>query len=349
MRVAVITVSTTAALFTITAFETAPVPFSGSPVQAKSGPPRGPVRVAPSRPSAKPMVRQNVQTRVLKKPTVNVQKQFTAKPITKGITKQTVPLVKGIVPPNVGKGVTPAVVGKGIGPLTPGKGPLTVGKGIGPVNLKTLPTFKPVNNTAFLKGRVGVPVNVRPKLSLIKGPQLVMRPRFAPFLQRHWRHAFVWVAIAGIGFITIPELYYDRFYGYVSIDDPDYDAALLLLSTAALEEEEVVRAPMPVGTTYRYTARAAPPPRQVVAAPGPDANKACGFEPFVERKWNRSYVWVQIPEVGNVTVPETDYDRFYSFVSAEPPNYPTACSVLVEAAAADTVEVAVQMAPGASN
>jgi hypothetical protein len=48
-------------------------------------------------------------------------------------------------------------------------------------------------------------------------------------------------------------------------------------------------------------------------------------------------VWVQVPQTGNVTVPEDSYDSFYRYASAEPPNYPAACKVLVEAAAADTV------------
>ena len=46
---------------------------------------------------------------------------------------------------------------------------------------------------------------------------------------------------------------------------------------------------------------------------------------------------MQVPQTGNVTVPEDSYDRFYGYASAEPPNYPAACKVLVEAAAADTV------------
>jgi hypothetical protein len=45
---------------------------------------------------------------------------------------------------------------------------------------------------------------------------------------------------------------------------------------------------------------------------------------------------VQIPGVGNVTVPEGYYDRFYANVAQEPPNYSSACKLLVEALAADT-------------
>ena len=44
-----------------------------------------------------------------------------------------------------------------------------------------------------------------------------------------------------------------------------------------------------------------------------------------------------MPETGNVTVPEDVYDRFYGKIGGQPPNYPAACRVLVDAAAADTV------------
>ena len=57
----------------------------------------------------------------------------------------------------------------------------------------------------------------------------------------------------------------------------------------------------------------------------------------MERKWNHPFVWVQIPQTGNVTVPEDYYDRFYTLVGQEPPNYHSACKLLAEALAADTV------------
>ena len=38
-----------------------------------------------------------------------------------------------------------------------------------------------------------------------------------------------------------------------------------------------------------------------------------------------------------VTVPEDYYDRFHGYASSEPPNYPAACNVLVEAAGGETV------------
>src|SRR5262249_46052008 len=89
-----------------------------------------------------------------------------------------------------------------------------------------------------------------------------------------------------------------------------------------------VRTPMPSTASYRYTAK---------VEPTVEARQTCSFEPFVERQWNRSFVWVQIPQTGNVTVPEDYYEQFTSKLGTEPPNYPGACKVLVEAAAADTV------------
>jgi hypothetical protein len=70
------------------------------------------------------------------------------------------------------------------------------------------------------------------------------------------------------------------------------------------------------------------------------SREACGLDPFIERKWNRPFVWVLIPQTGNVTVPEDLYDRFYTLVSSEPPNYRGACTLLTTAAAADTIAVA---------
>ena len=80
--------------------------------------------------------------------------------------------------------------------------------------------------------------------------------------------------------------------------------------------------------TYRYTS---------TVAPTTEATQTCSMAPFVERKWNREFVWVQIPQTGNVTVPEDYYDRFTGKMGTEPPNYSEACKVLVEAAAADLV------------
>ncbi len=183
---------------------------------------------------------------------------------------------------------------------------------------------------AILAGRVAVPGNLRPKITLTRPPHVSLRPRLVPFVQRHWRHPYFWAAVAGLGYLTIPELYYDRFHTCVGVDDPDYGCAVDLLSAAALEEEQAtarVHHPMPAGAAYRYAAKVAPD----------RGAGSCSFAPFVERQWNRSFVWVQIPEAGNITVPEDYYDRFIDHAGKESPDYPAACKVLVEAAAADTV------------
>jgi hypothetical protein len=224
---------------------------------------------------------------------------------------------------------TAPLLKKGVSPvLLSGGSHLKLGKA-------TLPVFKPVATTVGLKGRVGVPMqNFKPKLTLMKAPKAQFSQKLSPFVQRHWKKAFFWVAVAGIGYLTIPELYYDRFVTYAEADD--YDGCIRLLSYAAVEEEDEivrVRKPMPQNASYRFTAKTAPEPANL----SPAAASACKFDPFVERNWGRSYVWVQIPKVGNVTVPEDYYDRFVGFVSAEPSDFASACNVLSEAAAMDTV------------
>jgi len=237
------------------------------------------------------------------------------------------------------KGPKPSLVQKGA--LNPGKTTL-LKKGTtsgfvsqaslkpAKLNLAQLPVRKAVAGKAHVVGRLAVPKsNFKPKLILAHAPKPGVN--FKPFIQRHWKKAFFWVAVAGVGYVTVPELYYDRFYRCTSVDDPDYDHCVSILSYAALEEEEIigrVRTPMPSTASYRYT---------VATAPTQAAKETCSFEPFVERQWNRAYVWVQVPETGNVTVPEDVYDRFYGKIGGEPPNYPAACKVLVEAAAGDTV------------
>ena len=206
---------------------------------------------------------------------------------------------------------------------------------LGKERLRGLPLHKAATGNQFVKGRVAVPRNIRPKLTLTHAPGLKFRPRFAPFVQRHWKKAFFWVAVAGIGYLTVPELYYDRFYSCVSVDDPDYDECSYILSYAALEEEEVVRVSMPAGAKYRYTAKAE-------VKPASDC-PSCRWDSFVERKWNQSYSWVKLPQVGNITVPEAYYDRFYTYAGANPPNYPQACKVLEDAAAAPDEKEAVRV------
>src|SRR5262249_38560409 len=50
-----------------------------------------------------------------------------------------------------------------------------------------LPVSKAVAGTPSIKGRVALPNNVRPKLTLVRAPVVGLRPRFAPFVQRYWR------------------------------------------------------------------------------------------------------------------------------------------------------------------
>jgi hypothetical protein len=207
---------------------------------------------------------------------------------------------------------------------------LQPGQAAGKNALRNLPVSKAVAGTALTRGRVAVPKNLRPRLTLARAPAIAFRPRLLPFVQRQWRRAFFWAAVAGVGYLTIPELYYDRFYSCMNVDDPDYECAVDLLSAAALNEDKEtarIRYPMPPNATYKYTANAAPKPEP----------NACTFDPFVERKWTYAFVWVQIPEVGNVTVPEDYYDRFFADISKDPPNYAGACKVLAEALAGDTV------------
>lgn len=211
---------------------------------------------------------------------------------------------------------------------------------------KTLPFLKPTTVTGPLKPRVAMPVNLAPKLTLVKPPKAALAPKFAPFVQRHWKKAFFWVAVAGIGYLTIPEYYYDRWAAYV--DEDDYESAAHLLALAALDDDDqVVRIQKPATVAYRYQASVAP---SKVAAQGDttepgvtssaDAQSGCTLQPFVDRQWSQPYSWVLVPEVGNITVPDESYDRFISHVASEPPNYRTACTVLAEAAAADTVSPA---------
>jgi hypothetical protein len=202
--------------------------------------------------------------------------------------------------------------------------------GSGKLAFAKLPLFKASPSKANLVGRLSVPTGLKPKLTLAHVPNANFKLRLAPFVQRQWQKAFFWVAIAGVGYLTVPELYYDRFYRCARVDDPDYEECVSVLSYAALEEEEIyrVRTPMPSTASYRYTAR---------VEPTAEARQTCSFQPFVERQWNRSFVWVQIPQTGNVTVPEDYYEQFTNKLGTEPPNYPGACKLLVEAAAADTV------------
>jgi len=236
---------------------------------------------------------------------------------------------KGPSTPLVKKGASTTFVKKGTSPNFVKKSTI----GTGTLNLRRLPVQKAAVGSAFLKGRMVVPKNMKPKLTLTHAPGKKFHHNFSPFVQRHWKKAFFWVAVAGIGYVTIPQLYYDRFYTCVNVDDPIWDDCSYILSSAALEEEEVVRVSMPASAKYRYTAK---------AAPQSDC-PSCQWNRFVERKWNQSFAWVKLPEVGNVTVPEAYYDRFYTYAGANPPNYPQACQVLQDAAAVTDEKGAVRI------
>jgi hypothetical protein len=224
-------------------------------------------------------------------------------------------------------------VGKGPG-VVPLKGALPVklgSRGLPPKGLNF--AGRPLVRSAlpgarFRQGRLALPNHLKPKISLLKPPPPIYQVKFSPFIQRHWKHAFFWAFIAGIGYVTVPEIYYDRWIVLTSGPEPDYDGCVDLLNSYAVTDAEYERVPVPADVSYRYTAP---------VAPAPAVLEQCKFDPFVERRWDRPYVWVQIPQVGNVTVPEDHYERFFSYVSADPPDYPAACNVLVEAAATDSV------------
>ncbi len=307
MRMTTLTSASAAVVVALTLFDMTPVEAA---VQRRAVTVRK-VQRAPSR-SVQPRVR-NVQPRVRHvKPPVLHKKKGTIRSVTKGV--------------GPGAGSASSFVKKGT---------LNTGN----VRLRGLPLHKAVAGTGLLRGRVATPQNLRPKFTITRAPRAIFRPRLAPFVQRHWKKAFFWVAIAGIGYLTIPELYYDRFYTCVSVDDPIYDDCIWILSYAALEEEEVVRISMPATAGYRYKAK---------AAVKQDC-QSCRWERFVDRRWNQSYGWVRIPQVGNVTVPDAYYDRFYTFAGAIPPNYPQACQVLQDAAAVkeESEAVRVSMPAGA--
>jgi hypothetical protein len=211
------------------------------------------------------------------------------------------------------------------------------------MHLAKLPSHPALTGTMLTKGRLEVPHNLKPKFTLTKLSGPMFQKKMGPFVQKYWKKPYFWVALAGIGYVTVPELYYDRFLG--CIEDEDYDRCVSLMSYAAVEEEDAaarVHHPMPPTASYRYTATLSPQQAAGGAENGaaPASGRVCTFAPFVERKWNTAFVWVRIPDTGNVTVPEDYYDRFQGAVATSPPNYQAACGVLVEAAAADMMVTA---------
>ena len=191
--------------------------------------------------------------------------------------------------------------------------------------LRGLPISKAVAGDALRNSKLAVPQGLHPKLTLTHKPPSKYFVRFTPFVQRFWRRPFFWVAIAGIGYLTVPEFYWDDFYRCIGVDDPLYDDCIYILSYAALDEADVVRVSMPPNAVYRYRATAA----------ATEDCRACRWDRFVERKWKQSFGWVKVPEIGDVTVPDAYYDRFHAFAASNPPDYPHACRVLEDAAAAE--------------
>src|SRR5262249_10907961 len=109
------------------------------------------------------------------------------------------------------------------------------------------------------KGKLNVPQHIKPKFTVTKTLSPQVQTRLRPFVEKYWKRPFVWLAFADFGYVTVPELYYDRFLA--CIEDDEYDRCIYLLSRAALEEEEPgvrVRYPMPSTAVYRYAAKLAP-------------------------------------------------------------------------------------------
>src|SRR5262249_42748717 len=117
--------------------------------------------------------------------------------------------------------------------------------GSGKLNLRSLPRQKAVASSALMKGRLVVPQNVKPKLTLTKAPGIKFRPRFSAFLQQHWKGAAFCFTIAAIIYHPTTELHYYNIYCCIAVDDPIIDDCCYNLPYAALEEEEVVRVSMP--------------------------------------------------------------------------------------------------------
>lgn len=195
--------------------------------------------------------------------------------------------------------------------------------------LRNVPFRTTVRSTNIKLGRIAPPINIVPRLAVKAAPVKFAANRFKPFLQRHWRRAFFWIAIPTIGYITIPDHAYDRFVTYVERDEPDYDGAIKYLSRVAVEEEgsKVVRV-------------AAPPPpaaiKQTVAV-APDVAFDTRLAAFVNRQWSTEFVWIEVPRIGRITCPKAIYEQVQPLLANTPPKFEDAVSLLEEAAAADTV------------
>ena len=99
------------------------------------------------------------------------------------VHKPTAKITKGTSTTFVKKGTSSAFIKKGTSSTFVKK--TTIGTGT--LNLRSLPLHKAAPGNQFLKGRLALPQNIKPKLTLTKTPALKFHPRFAPFVQRHWK------------------------------------------------------------------------------------------------------------------------------------------------------------------
>jgi hypothetical protein len=178
-------------------------------------------------------------------------------------------------------------------------------------------------------GRIAPPRNIVPRLALAAAPATFANNRWKPFLQRHWRSAFFWIAIPTIGYVTVPDWAYERFTTFVSSPEPDYDGAVKYLSQVAVQEEgpRVVRvAQAPAPSQIRHT-----------VAIAPETTLDQRFAAFVNRQWSSEFVWISLPRIGNITCPVALYDQVQPMLTQNPPRFTEALALLEEAAANDTV------------
>ena len=218
--------------------------------------------------------------------------------------------------------------GNGARPLAP---ELRSGLGAGGGSFgrnNALPVHRAVAAHGHQSGRSGLPLALTPKHTLHKAVHANLHHSYRPFVQRHWKRAFFWIAVAGIGYVTVPEFGYDRFLTYVERDEPDYAGAARWLNELTVIEEghDVPRVTPP--------AKIVP---QAIVAVAPDTKYDDRFDRFVNRRWSTSYVWIMVPRVGNVTVPQTIAPQVEQMLGGNPPNFDAALAMMEEAAAADTV------------
>jgi len=207
---------------------------------------------------------------------------------------------------------------------------LRSGLGLGNVRPGNLvPSKISVPATNLKLGRIAPPQNLVPRLTLAAAPAGFAASRWKPFLQRHWRSAFFWIAIPTIGYVTVPDWAYERFATFIEVPEPDYDGAVKYLSQVAVQEEgaRVVRvAQAPAATQIRHT-----------VAVAPEAALEQRFQAFVNRQWSSEFVWISVPRIGNITCPVAVFDQVQSMLTQNPPRFADALAVLEEAAANDTV------------